>query len=131
LDMPIVTAWQVNREGARKTDALLSKEDISESWDVVMIADQIIGLNQNDAERQSKRMVVNIIKQRESTERSAYTLYCDLDRLVVRDKTAKDDIDEIREITAPRTPETDRTRHVRHTGDDVPGDEASNTRAKG
>lgn len=109
LDLPVLTAWQVNREGAKKTDALLSKEDISESWDIVMIADQIIGLNQNRAQLECKRMVLNIIKQRESTNRGHVTTYCDLERMVIRDKTAKDDFDEVREITAPGPQGTART----------------------
>ena len=96
LNLPVLTAWQVNREGS-KSDTL-EATDIAESWDIVMIADSIIGLNQNAGMREHKRLKVNVIKQRESTARHAYDLYCDLDRMVIRDVQAEDHFNEVREI---------------------------------
>lgn len=98
LDLPVLSAWQVNREGSKKS--VLGPADISESWDVVMIADTIIGLNQNLVMLNHNRMKLNIIKQRESTDRSVYELFCDLDTMTVRDITAEDHFDEVRSIMA-------------------------------
>jgi replicative DNA helicase len=88
LEVPIISAWQVNRVGSEKD--LIGPTDISESWDVVMIADTIIGLNRNLEELHNKRLRVNIVKQRESTNRGMFELYCDLDRMVIRDIDLKD-----------------------------------------
>lgn len=88
LDIPIMTAWQANRAGSDVD--LLSKKDISESWDTVKTADIILGINQSLAESGNKRMRLNIIKQRESTDRGVFELYCDLDRMVIRDVTHAD-----------------------------------------
>lgn len=88
LEVPVVSAWQVNRVGSEK--ALIGAADISESWDVVMVADTIIGLNRNLEELHNKRLRVNIVKQRESTNRDCFELYCDLDRMVIRDIELKD-----------------------------------------
>lgn len=96
LQVPVVTAWQVNRSGS---DAhVLSERDISECWDVVKHADIILGLNQNPAERDEKILRVNVIKQRESTARPQVYLHCDLDRMVIRDAPeAPDGVEEITE----------------------------------
>lgn len=85
LDIPICSAWQVNRAGS---DAmLLSKKDVSESWDIVKIADIIVGLNQTDEQLRNRILVANIIKQRESTSRDMFELVSDLERMIVRDAT--------------------------------------------
>jgi replicative DNA helicase len=88
LDLPLYTAWQANRPANDKD--LLGAGDVSESWDIIKKADQIIGLNQSLAELHNKRMRVNIIKQRESTDRGVYELFSDLDCMVVRDVTHED-----------------------------------------
>jgi replicative DNA helicase len=89
LDVYLLTAWQVNRAGVDKR--LLSEKDVSESWEIIKHADTIIGLNQNPAMLQSKRMILNIIKQREGTSRDKFTLVSDLDRMIVRARTLADD----------------------------------------
>lgn len=104
LNLPVLTAWQVNREGSKSE--FLQASDIAESWDIVMIADMILGLNQTAAMRDNKRMRVNIIKQREATERSDVLLYCDLDRMVVRDVTAEDHFASVRAIMGEDAPGT-------------------------
>ena len=83
LSIPVVTAWQTNRGGADKH--ILNKTDIGEDWGVIKIADIAIGLNQNVEELREKTMRVNILKQRESTNRDIVTLYCDLDRMKILD----------------------------------------------
>jgi hypothetical protein len=98
LEVPILTAWQVNREGSDA--ALLSRKHVSESWDVIMTADIILGLNQTTEELHNRRMRVNIVKQRESTNRGVYELYCDLDKLVVRGLTMDDTREQINSVIA-------------------------------
>jgi replicative DNA helicase len=88
LEIPVCTAWQVNRAGS---DAmLLSMKDVAESWDLPQVADIIIGLNQSMEQLNNNRMVLNIVKQREGTDRGWFELYCDLDRMVIRDCTHQD-----------------------------------------
>jgi replicative DNA helicase len=98
LDLPVLSAWQVNRQGSGKSNTLLSKEDVSESWDIIMIADTIIGLNQNPEELRRRTMRLNVLKQRESTARDVVEIYCDLDRLVVRDLSSEDHFAHVRSI---------------------------------
>ena len=83
LDVPIVTAWQVNREGSDLHNVEL--KHVSESWDIIKHADQILSLNQTDAERDNRIMRIRILKQRDSTERPTIYLHSDLDRMVIRE----------------------------------------------
>lgn len=102
LDVPIVTAWQANRVGSDVL--LLSRKDIAESWDTIMIADIILGLNQSDEEARNRRMRVNVIKQRESQDRGFVEIYCDLDRLIVRDLTVEDERALVNAVTRGEAP---------------------------
>ena len=88
LDVPMLTAWQVNRSGA--DTQILRAGDISECWEIVKHADTIIGLNQTDAELENKRMRINIIKQREGTTRGTFQLYSDLSRMDIREIEKRD-----------------------------------------
>ncbi len=83
LQIPVVTAWQVNRAGSDQW--LLGEKDISECWDVIKIADIILGLNQTATDKQEQLMRVNVIKQREGTARPQVPLYCDLDRMDIHE----------------------------------------------
>lgn len=83
-----LTGWQANRSGARAMS--LTEEHIGEDYRIMWTADTIITLNQNDEENRNKRMRYGIMKQREGTNRSEFMSYCDLDRMVIRDETAKD-----------------------------------------
>jgi len=83
LQIPIVTAWQVNRAGS--DNWLISEKDVSECWDMVKIADIILGLNQTPQDKQESLMRVNVIKQREGTARPQVPLYSDLDRMIIKD----------------------------------------------
>jgi replicative DNA helicase len=91
LQIPVITAWQVNREGSEQH--VLSARDVSECWDVVKHADIILGLNQNAAEMAERVMRVNVIKQRESTDRPQVYLHCDMDRMIIRDGNEESDDD--------------------------------------
>jgi len=82
LNIPVVTAWQVNRQGSNQY--MVSERDISECWDVIKIADIILGLNQSDAELSERVMRVGVIKQRESTSRPQIYVHSDLNRMVIR-----------------------------------------------
>ena len=83
LQIPIISAWQVNRAGS--DNWLLSERDISECWDVIKIADIILGLNQSPQDKAERLMRVNVIKQREGTARPQVNLYCDLDRMDIHE----------------------------------------------
>ena len=78
LNVPMVTAWQVNREGS-DIDTIDSKH-ISECFDMIMHSDIILALNQNNVERQGNRLRIGILKQRDGTVRESVDMYSDLDR---------------------------------------------------
>lgn len=92
LEVPIITAWQVNRTGYEKN--VISAVDVAECWDIVQHADIILGLNQSNAERDEKMLRVNIIKQRESTARPIEYYVSDLDRLIIKETKEQGDEDE-------------------------------------
>lgn len=89
LQVPLLTAWQVNRDGS-DTNTITGK-DISECWDILMHADTVLGLNQSNAELLAHRMRLNIIKQRQDTGRDQFRLYSDLRRMEIRPATDEDD----------------------------------------
>ncbi len=80
LEIPLLTAWQVNREGSQVS--LLSMKDVAESWDLPQVADIIVGLNPRMAD---DKMVLNVVKQREARSRGVFEVYADLERMVIRD----------------------------------------------
>lgn len=80
-DIPIVTAWQVKREGALKD--LFTTTDVSESWECIKLADIIIGLNQSEAEQGHNVMRIRTMKQREDPSRQIWTCYSDMRRNVI------------------------------------------------
>jgi len=84
LDVPVVTAWQVNREGTNLDSVGL--HHVSESWEIIKHADAIIGMNQNPEELRNKTMRLAVLKQREGTDRPEVYLHSDLDRCVIYDK---------------------------------------------
>jgi replicative DNA helicase len=79
LDVPILSAWQVNRAGSNKF--VFGPEDISECWDAFKHADSVLGLNQTDLEAVNNVMRIKIMKQREDTERAMVYLHSDLRRM--------------------------------------------------
>jgi len=83
LDVPIVTAWQVNREGSDLHNVEL--RHVSESWDIIKHADQILSLNQSDQEQQEQIMRIRVLKQRDGTERPMIYLHSDLNRMRIRE----------------------------------------------
>jgi len=66
LDLPIITAWQGNRNSYHSLD--LEVTDAGESWGPVEDADIIIGLNQGRTERERGEMRFKILKTRESDD---------------------------------------------------------------
>jgi len=89
LQVPIITAWQVNRSGYEKH--VISAVDVSECWDIVKHADIILGLNQSNEERAEGVLRVNVIKQRESTARPIVYYESDLDRMRIKQTREPDD----------------------------------------
>jgi len=89
MDVPLLSAWQVNRSGSEAH--VLTAKDVSECWDIIKHSDTIVGLNQNLAQLAERRLVLNVIKMREGTSRRSYTVVSDLDRMVIRDRTLQDD----------------------------------------
>jgi len=75
LGVPVVTAWQVNREGSQ---ADVTKETyVSECWDVIKHADSIIGISCTDEERNNHMIRVHTILQRFSEQRCSVRFRAD------------------------------------------------------
>lgn len=89
MEIPILTAWQVNREGSDCHNVEL--RHVSESWEIIKHADLIVALQQTDGERDNRVMRLRLLKQRESTERPQVYLHCDLDRMVIREGSGHTD----------------------------------------
>lgn len=85
LQVPVLTAWQVNREGSQLDR--IGMEHVSECWDIVKHADTLIALDQTPSEAQNHVMMFSILKQRDSTVRRSVRTYCNLDRCEIRDPT--------------------------------------------
>ena len=66
LDIPIITAWQINRIGS--TVPLIQREHLSECWDIVKHADTIISMNQLPEEDRINEARLGILKQRNSSK---------------------------------------------------------------
>lgn len=87
--IPIITAWQVNREGSQKDT--ITEADISECWDLFKHVDMMIALNRTEQEKANRRMRLGILKQREDDEASAQIdVYCDYSTMTIRDLTKED-----------------------------------------
>jgi hypothetical protein len=54
LGVPIISAWQTNRDGAAAET--VSEYDVAESWDVLQHASTVIGISANEEERSIGRM---------------------------------------------------------------------------
>jgi replicative DNA helicase len=89
LHIPVLTAWQAKQAAFNKQ--YLEKNDLGEDWNTVKIADIIVGLNQNSEENKGKVMRLNIIKQRESTNRSVMHMHVNLDRMIIRESSATEE----------------------------------------
>ena len=82
--IPIITAWQVNREGSQKDT--ISEADISECWDLFKHVDMMIALNRTAAEKQNGMMRLGILKQREDDDApSLVTVHCDYSTMTIHD----------------------------------------------
>jgi len=89
FDVPIITAWQVNRIGSTKL--VFGPEDVADSWEVTQHADIILGLNQTRQEQQENVMRVKVMKQREDTDKPLLYLHSDLRRMKICDLEGADD----------------------------------------
>lgn len=84
LQLPILTAWQINREGSGLDTT--GMEHVSECWDMVKHADVLVAINQNPSEERHKTARFCILKQRDNTERNVqYPVRYDLDRCIIED----------------------------------------------
>jgi replicative DNA helicase len=83
LDLPVITAWQVNRQGSNLD--VVNLEHVSECWDIIKHADIILGMNQSAEELRNAQLRMGVLKQRDGTNRPTVTLHSDLDRNQVRD----------------------------------------------
>jgi len=93
MGVPVMTAWQINREGSDTHNVEL--RHISESWDVVKHSDMILGIQQSDGERDNRMMRLRVLKQRESTERQQVYLHADLNRMIIREGTPEEALHEV------------------------------------
>jgi len=82
FNIPLLTAWQVNRGGTDKY--VFSESDVSECWEVVKHADILLGLNQGPMELLHNTLRLKVLKQRESPARPLVYLYSDMIRNIVR-----------------------------------------------
>lgn len=82
FNIPILTAWQVNRGGNDKM--VFSESDISECWEVVKHADILLGLNQGPMELLYNTLRMKVLKQRESPTRPLVYLHSDMTRNIIR-----------------------------------------------
>lgn len=80
-NIKVITAWQVNREGARQNTT--NYTHAAESWELAMHADIIIGINQTDNEHENGLLRLKVDKQRESTSRPTISFRANLDTMEI------------------------------------------------
>lgn len=78
-ELKVITAWQVNREGARMNTT--DYTHLSESWEIAMHADVIIGINQSEDETTNGILRLKVNKQRESSARPTINLRANWDTM--------------------------------------------------
>lgn len=86
LDTRILTAWQVNREGAKKDTA--TEDDLSELWDIFKHTDVLIVLNRSETEKRNKRMRLVVRKKREDDDESyqqSVNTFCEWSTMTIED----------------------------------------------
>jgi len=83
FDIPLLTAWQANREGEKAY--VLLPEHIGEDISVKQTSDIIITLNQTTGERDEKIMRMGVMKLRNSTKYPMATCRCNYDRMTIHD----------------------------------------------
>jgi len=88
LDVPIITAWQINRQGADRYT--FTREDISECWETVKSADILLGINQGEMELENNCVRLKVMKQREDTALPLIWLHSDLRRMIIKPWEDKD-----------------------------------------
>lgn len=83
LQVPVVTAWQINRQGARIDT--VTEENLSECWDLAMECDIMLALNQTESERRENIMRMGVLYQRISSARPVVELRSNMDRMIIKD----------------------------------------------
>lgn len=84
LDIPVITAWQINRVGSNLDTP--GTEHVSESWDIIKHADILLSMGQTEEERKLDIMRIVVLKQRFSSERGTVHLHCDMDRCNIKER---------------------------------------------
>jgi hypothetical protein len=79
LQVPVVTAWQVNRLGAGEDT--VTERDISESWDIIKHVDAVFGISQSGEEKRNGLLRIHTTDAiRLSTRQVSVTFRADLER---------------------------------------------------
>lgn len=78
LRLPIITAWQSNREGAARDT--VSALDVAESWDTVQHATTILGISASDEEKHIGRLRVHTLLTRYSSTPGSVRFKVDLEK---------------------------------------------------
>lgn len=77
-DMVVISATQLNREGAKK--AVVKETDVSEDWSKIMTADAVIGLNASDQEKAQNLLRVSLVANRNG-DRKTFLIKHDYSRM--------------------------------------------------
>lgn len=94
VDVPVITAWQVNRAG--NSIDTPTQEHVSESWDIIKHADTLLSLGQTHEERKLNTMRIVVLEHRFSTDRGIVYLHCDMDRCDIKALEGSNDHGELR-----------------------------------
>jgi len=78
LNLPVVTAWQINRMGANEDK--VKEEHAAESWDIVGHADVLAGIVRSKAEIKNKKMRIHTVLSRYSEQSAMVDFHADLER---------------------------------------------------
>ena len=78
LQVPVISAWQANREGAAADT--VSEYDVAESWDIMQHASSIIGISANQAEKAAGLRRIHTLLLRYSDKRGSVQYNTNLER---------------------------------------------------
>jgi len=98
LNLPILSAWQINRVGSSVDTIEL--EHLAESWEVAHHADIVLALNQSRGEANNNQMRIGVLKQRDGTARPQVTVKSDLDRCQIKGLGTKGVLDDPEPVDA-------------------------------
>lgn len=79
LQIPVVTAWQVNRTGNQEDQ--VTEHDVSECWDIIKHADAVFGISRSREEKLQNRLRIHTTDAiRLSTEPVSVSFLTDMER---------------------------------------------------